>query len=245
MKKLTTLLLVLLTITLTGCGKSSGDPRLINAVNRLTEQFQTLQNKYDQLECERDELSAEIISLTSSNARLEQQLEDISSESKNTISSENQKTIDDLNSQIADLKKQLEDSYNNPNSTYLELQNKINTLNMDLQNYKDLADTAKNQVKDLQNQLADQIKLNSQNSSTATSSYLAIKFWPDGNTYSSSVNWYCDPNCTKSAGNSDSITITSYVVSEDKLSNGYTVYTCMSSGGLVYSSQYPYLTKNQ
>lgn len=194
---------------------------------------------------EKDELIAEIISLTSSNAKLEQQLEDISSESKNTISTENQKTIDDLNSQIADLKKQLEDSYNNPNSTYLELQNKINTLNMDLQNYKNLADTAKNQVKDLQNQLADQIKLNSQNSSTATSSYLAIKFWSDGNTYSSSVKWYCDPNCTKSAGNSDSITITSYVVSEDKLSNGYTVYTCMSSGGLVYSSQYPYLTKNQ
>ena len=245
MKKLTTLLLVLLTLTLTGCSKSSGDQRLINAVNRLTEQFQILQDKHDQLQCEKDELIAEIISLTSSNAKLEQQLEDISSESKNTISTENQKTIDDLNSQIADLKKQLEDSYNNPNSTYLELQNKINTLNMDLQNYKNLADTAKNQVKDLQNQLADQIKLNSQNSSTATSSYLAIKFWSDGNTYSSSVKWYCDPNCTKSAGNSDSITITSYVVSEDKLSNGYTVYTCMSSGGLVYSLQYPYLTKNQ
>lgn len=212
MKKLTTLLLVLLTLTLTGCSKSSGDQRLINAVNRLTEQFQILQDKHDQLQCEKDELIAEIISLTSSNAKLEQQLED---------------------------------SYNNPNSTYLELQNKINTLNMDLQNYKNLADTAKNQVKDLQNQLADQIKLNSQNSSTATSSYLAIKFWSDGNTYSSSVKWYCDPNCTKSAGNSDSITITSYVVSEDKLSNGYTVYTCMSSGGLVYSSQYPYLTKNQ
>lgn len=51
MKKLTTLLLVLLTLTLTGCSKSSGDQRLINAVNRLTEQFQILQDKHDQLQC--------------------------------------------------------------------------------------------------------------------------------------------------------------------------------------------------
>ena len=229
-------------MTLTGCGKNSGDTRLINAVNRLTMQFESLQENYNKLEAEKDELVAELITLTSDNARLEQQLEDISSESKNNTSSENQKTVDDLNSQIADLKKQLEDAYN-PNSTYLELQNKINTLSLDLQNYKDLANTAKDQVKELQNQLADQIKLNSQNSSTATSSYLAIKFWSDGDTYTSNVKWYCDPNCTNPAG--DNITITSCVVSEDKLSNGYTVYTCMSSKGLVYSSQYPYLTKNQ
>lgn len=145
-----------------------------------------------------------------------------------------QQTINSLNSQIADLKKQLQVA--SSSCTYPELQNRINVLTLDLQNYKQLVDT-------LQEQLAEQIALNNKSSSTAGSSYLAIKFWSDGFTYTANVKWYCDPNCTKSAG--DNITITSPVVSQDKLSNGYTVYTCMSTNGLVYSSQYPYLSKNK
>lgn len=229
MKKLTTLLLVLLIMTLTGCGKRQEDSRLINSVNILTKQFEQLQEKYDNLHSENDSLKDMNNILTSDNARLKQQLEDISSESK----SEDQKTIDNLNSQITDLKKQLEDAYNSPNSTYPELQSKINTLSLDLQNYKDLAKTAQEQVKHLQNQLAGQGN---------NDSYLKVKFWSDGNTYTSNVTWYSDPNCTKSIGNT--ITIISCVISEDRLSNSYTVYTCMSSEGLVYSSEYPYLTKN-
>ena len=77
MKKLTTLLLVLLIMTLTGCGKRQEDSRLINSVNILTKQFEQLQEKYDNLHSENDSLKDMNNILTSDNARLKQQLEDI------------------------------------------------------------------------------------------------------------------------------------------------------------------------
>lgn len=274
MKKFTTLLLVLLTLTLTGCGnkKNVNDPdQLLKQLDREMARVDEYKADVDKLEEENAELLAEIDSLTANNNTLKQKLDAVTEESESS-SSTDQQIITNLQKQVDDLKKQLEDAYNNKSTTsqigndssayqqtisslnaqitdlkkqlqtasssctYPELQNQINVLTMDLQNYKQLVDT-------LQKQLADQIALNSKNSSTATSSYLTIKFWSDGFTYTANVKWYCDPNCTKSAG--DSITISSPVVSQDKLSNGYTVYTCMSTNGLVYSSQYPYLSKNK
>lgn len=207
MKKMATLLLVLLTITLTGCGskKNVNDPdRLQKQLDREMARVDEYKADVDKLEEENAELLAEIDSLVANNNTLNQKLDAVTEKSESS-SSTDQQTITNLQKQVDDLKKQLVDT--------------------------------------LQKQLAEQIALNSKNSSTATSSYLTIKFWSDGFTYTANVKWYCDPNCTKSAG--DNITISSPVVSQDKLSNGYTVYTCMSTNGLVYSSQYPYLSKNK
>lgn len=240
MKKMATLLLlVLLTLALTGCGKQKNvnDPdRLLMQIDREMERADEYKADVDNLKEENAELLATIDSLTADNNNLKQKI-DANTAKSNSSSSTDQQTINNLTKQVEDLKKQLEDAYNSTSSnSYPELQNKINVLTLDLENYKKLVDT-------LNQQLADQIASNSQSSSTATSSYLAIKFWSDGNTYTANVKWYSDPNCTKSAGSN--ITIASPVVSQDKLSNGYTVYTCMSTNGLVYSSQYPYLTKNK
>lgn len=266
MKKLATLLLVLLTLSLTGCGskKNVNDrDRLLNQIDREMDRVDKYEDYIEKLEEENAELLVIIDGLTANNNTLNQQLDAVTSRSESSASSD-QQTINNLTKQVEDLKKQLDDAYNRTgtseagnsaavinslnaqiadlkkqlasSSSYPELQNKINVLTLDLENYKKLAEA-------LQKQLADQIALNSQNSSTATSSYLTVKFWSDGNTYTSNVKWYCDPNCTKSAG--DNITIISPIVSQDKLSNDYTVYTCMSTGGLVYSSKYPYLTKNK
>lgn len=254
-----TLLVVLLTLTisLTGCGKKNvNDPDLlISQLDREMARVDEYKSDVEKLEEDNAELLAKVDSLTADNNKLKQKIDAIT-EKSNSSSSTDQQTINNLTKQVEDLKKQLEDAYNNKSTTsqigsndstyqqtvstssssYPELQNRINVLTLDLQNYKQLVDN-------LQKQLADQIALNSQTSSTANSSYLATKFWSDGNTYTANVKWYSDPNCTKSAG--DNITITSPVASQDKLINGYTVYTCMSTNGLVYSSQYPYLTKNK
>lgn len=274
MKKMATLLLlVLLTLALTGCGKSKNvnDPdRLETEAAIEKKRAEDYRITVDKLTEEKAELLSQISSLTSDKAELYDQIIALKSQNQSSTTTD-QQTITNLQKQVDDLKKQLEDAYNKSNTsqvgndssvyqqtinslnsqiadlkrqlqvassscTYPELQNQINVLTMDLQNYKQSVDT-------LQKQLAEQIDLNRKNSSTATSSYLTIKFWSDGFTYTANVKWYCDPNCTKSAG--DNITISSPVVSQDKLSNGYTVYTCMSTNGLVYSSQYPYLSKNK
>lgn len=275
MKKMATLLVVLLTLTigLTGCGKENvNDPdRLISQLDREMARVDEYKSDVEKLKKENAKLLAEMGSLISDNNKLKQQVDTITSKSESSTATD-QQTIINLQKQVDDLKKQLEDVYNNKPATsqtgssasayqqtinnlntqitdlkrqleearlstsasYPELQNKINVLTLDLQNYKQLVDT-------LQKQLADQISLNSkQNSSTQNASYLSIKFWSDGNTYTANVTWYSDPNCTKTISD---VTITSPIVSTDKLSNNYTVYTCMSSNGLVYSSKYPYLTK--
>lgn len=74
-------------------------------------------------------------------------------------------------------------------------------------------------------------------------SYLAMKFWQDGNNYtSSSTTWHSDYNCSNKI--STPVVIVSPVVDQCTLENGYKVYACMSSNGLVYTSYYPYLIKS-
>lgn len=77
-----------------------------------------------------------------------------------------------------------------------------------------------------------------------SSSYLAQKFWFDGFNYSADTTWYSDISCKPEAKMNCSVTIISPIVDEMKQSNGYKVYVCMSDGGLVYSSTYPYLIRN-
>ncbi len=76
-----------------------------------------------------------------------------------------------------------------------------------------------------------------------SNSYLAQKFWFDGFNYSADTTWYSDISCKPESKMNCSVTIISPIVDEMKQSNGYKVYVCMSSSGLVYSSNYPYLVK--
>lgn len=75
-----------------------------------------------------------------------------------------------------------------------------------------------------------------------SNSYLAQKFWFDGNNYSADTTWYWDISC-KLETQMSCVTIISPIVDKMVQGNGYTVYVCMSSNGLVYSSSYPYLVK--
>lgn len=77
-----------------------------------------------------------------------------------------------------------------------------------------------------------------------SSSYLAQKFWFDGFNYSADTTWYSDISCKPETEMNCSVIIVSPIVDKMEQSNGYTVYVCMSSGGLVYSSTYPYLIRN-
>lgn len=76
-----------------------------------------------------------------------------------------------------------------------------------------------------------------------SSTYLSQKFWFDGFNYSADTTWYSDIACKPETKMNCSVIIISPIVDDMEQSNGYTVYVCMSSGGLVYSTSYPYLVK--
>lgn len=76
-----------------------------------------------------------------------------------------------------------------------------------------------------------------------SSTYLSQKFWFDGSNYSADTTWYSDIACKPETKMNCSVIIISPIVDKMEQSNGYTVYVCMSSGGLVYSTSYPYLVK--
>ncbi|MCI8361755.1 MAG: hypothetical protein HFJ41_01115 [Clostridia bacterium] len=76
-----------------------------------------------------------------------------------------------------------------------------------------------------------------------SNSYLAKKFWFDGFNYSADTTWYSDISCKPETKMNCSVIIISPIVDKMEQSNGYIVYVCMSSGGLVYSTSYPYLVK--
>lgn len=79
----------------------------------------------------------------------------------------------------------------------------------------------------------------------SSDSYLAMKFWSDGNNYvgSSTVTWYSDYYCSKPI--TSNVTIISPTIDRLTLSNGHLIYICMSSNGLVFSSENPYLIVKQ
>lgn len=76
-----------------------------------------------------------------------------------------------------------------------------------------------------------------------SNSYLAQKFWFDGFNYSADTKWYSDISCKSESKMNCSVIIISPVVDPMEQDNGYKVYSCMSSSGLVYSSTYPYLIR--
>lgn len=216
MKKLATLLLTLLTATLiTGCSNKSAEiDRLVKKVDREEKRVSELNEINDKL--------------ILANLKLQEQID-------------LQQTIKDLKQENADLKNQLANSKTSSSSSASssnsssssninDLRNQINVLNADLSNYKSKCEI-------LQQQLDSQIAVNKNYTST---SYLSVKFWSDGNTYSCKTTWYSDIACTKKIAND--VVITSPIVDAIEQSNGYTAYCCMSTTGLVYSSSRPYLS---
>lgn len=283
MKKLTTLLLTILTcILISGCGSSSTVARLERQVDREIERANLAEADKAKYEAENEELRAELdaahinlLDYIDEIQYLEDKLEDSSDSSasnqdtidelekenkdlKNEVSSLKSKlansseadllaTIENLNSQIASknkeissLQAQLNAAKNNAystsnNATIVQLQNQINTLTIDLQNYKTTAEI-------LRQQLDAQIAVNkNQSIQSAYSSYVAIKFWSDGkNYYTKKTVWYSDSYCSNKLASQD-IIITSPTIDKFEASNGYTVYCCMSNAGLVYTSTRPNL----
>jgi len=77
--------------------------------------------------------------------------------------------------------------------------------------------------------------------SNYSNDYLSMKFWSDGNNYvgSSTVTWYSDYYCSKQV--TSNVIIVSPIIDKMKLSNGNTVFVCMSSNGLVFTAKDPYL----
>ena len=122
----------------------------------------------------------------------------------------------------------------------LELQAEIDNLKIQLSEkdttIKDLSEQLESNDTTTQNLVKYEVNY------SQSSSYLAMKFWIDGSRYSTSDTiWYSDCFCSNKITNS--VTIVSPIVDKSELSNGYTVYSCMSSNGLVYTSSYPYLIK--
>lgn len=176
-----------------------------------------------------------------------QQISNLEKQLENCSDTDLLATIDNLNSQIdsknkeiSNLQAQLNFAKNNSystsnNSTVAKLQNQINVLTLDLQNYKTLSET-------LRKQLDDQINVNkNQSIQSAYSSYVSIKFWSNGkNYYTKNTVWYSDSYCSKKLASQD-IVIISPTIDRFEASNGYIVYCCMSNVGLVYTSSQPSL----
>lgn len=224
MKKLATLLLTLLAATLiTGCSNKSLEIKRLRDKLEIEERRSTgLLSEVDKLKDDKLELSAQIDSLNREIVKLTQGSSDLKVENA------------DLKNQLANSKTSSSSSASSSNSSSSsninDLRNQINVLNADLSNYKSKCEI-------LQQQLDSQIAVNK---NYTTTSYLSVKFWSDGNTYSCKTTWYSDIACTKKIAND--VVITSPIVDAIEQSNGYTAYCCMSTTGLVYSSSRPYLS---
>lgn len=223
MKKLATLLLTLLAATLiTGCSNKSLEIKRLRDKLEIEERRSTgLLIEVDKLKDDKLELSAQIDSLNREIVKLTQGSSDLKVENA------------DLKNQLANSKTSSSSSASSSNSSNAninDLRNQINVLNADLSNYKSKCEI-------LQQQLDSQIAVNK---NYTTTSYLSVKFWSDGNTYSCKTTWYSDIACTKKIAND--VVITSPIVDAIEQSNGYTAYCCMSTTGLVYSSSRPYLS---
>lgn len=224
MKKLATLLLTLLAATLiTGCSNKSLEIKRLRDKLEIEERRSTgLLSEVNKLKDDKLKLSAQIDSLNREIVKLTQASSDLKVENA------------DLKNQLANSKTSSSSSASSSNSSSSsninDLRNQINVLNADLSNYKTKCEI-------LQQQLDSQIAVNKNYTST---SYLSVKFWSDGNTYSCKTTWYSDIACTKKITND--VVITSPIVDAIEQSNGYTAYCCMSTTGLVYSSSRPYLS---
>ena len=228
MKKLATLLLTLLAATLiTGCSNKSLEIKRLRDKLEIEERRSAgLLSEVNNLKDDKLKLSAQIDSLNREIVKLTQGSSDLKVENA------------DLKNQLANSKTSSSSSASSSNSSSSsninDLRNQINVLNADLSNYKSKCEI-------LQQQLDSQIAVNK---NSAATSYIANKFWYDGNTYTSpKTTWYSKITCESGSKITGDVIIVSPNVDPFKQSNGYTVYCCMSTNGFVYSSNTPYLTK--
>lgn len=144
-------------------------------------------------------------------------------------SDKNEERVKELVAQVNELNGQLEDA----NSQIDELTNELN----------DQLENANSQINELTQELEEKTTpVNCSIDYDESTSYLAIKFWlTDEALIDPNITWYTDCYCSKKY--SGTPTIVSPTVDTLDLSNNITVYACMSSEGLLYSSQYPYLYK--
>lgn len=110
-----------------------------------------------------------------------------------------------------------------------------------VENLQKKLDSEKKKNASLSKKLEDAQKENEESSTTTTSStnYLKIKYWFDDKNYTLSdeeQKLYKDPYLSKKV--SSKRVFVSSTISEEQLENGQTVYSGMTSKGLVYSSSY-------
>lgn len=145
----------------------------------------------------------------------------------------------------------LSKDYDNLKASYDENQRLLQTANPELQELKqkvfslqDELNTEKEKTSSLKKKLKQQKATKKEETkSTAalssTSNYLKIKYWTDGKNYilsNEEQKLYKDPYLSKKV--SSKRIFVSSTVSEESLENGQTVYSAMTSEGLVYSSEY-------
>lgn len=262
MKKTSIILLVtLVTLSLTGCGDKDKIRDLkaeIKAQNKsigeLELDLEAERAKTAQLTAEKElllllsddylEESESLDSLSSDYRTKIAELEAENKELKKQINASYSTSESDLQSQVNALTAELE-NYKKENSTLRQqvgntsnyaLQNQINVLTAELENYKKVNEILQQQLSDAQKALSTHVQSNS-------SSYISIKFWSDGNLYvSEKTVWYSDQNCRNELSN-ENVIIVSPIIDKTELKNGYLVYTCLSTDGLVYSAYNPRLVK--
>lgn len=222
MKKIVLFLFsLLICLSITGCGNTHSLKIDLNKQTKRAEAAESALNEltedYDALLAQVDELNEELKKQKDESKRLND-------------------TIDTYQTTLEELETSLKNSASN--EQLQTKQSQIDTLTADLNNYKAVNEILNQQIAELQANKQPKQQIN-----YPDESYIELKFWTDGNNYKSDkITWYSDPYCSKAI--SGEVIIISPTVSEDKLNNSYTVYTCLSSTNcLVYSSRYPWLQK--
>lgn len=79
--------------------------------------------------------------------------------------------------------------------------------------------------------------------STQAANYVALTFYPDpdGKRFSAKNKWYSSPLCSDTDEIKGNVVMISDVVKTEKLNNGFKFYSCMSTNGLVFAREKPYL----
>lgn len=225
--------ILLVSIMLTGCGKKK-NTYTQDDIDRLVQQVNREIERKDEYKQDLDEANEEIATQLATITHLEAELaeKDSTIYSLNSDISNKDEKISLLEEEVSQ-KDELLSSLDSEASTIVSLQSEISK--------KD------EEIKDLKQKLKDAsptVIIYSVDPGDS-SSYLSQKFRFDGFNYSADTSWYSDISCKSEFEVSDVIIISPIV---DKIEyidgyNYYTVYSCMSNKGLVYTINYPSLLK--
>lgn len=141
------------------------------------------------------------------------------------------KRYDFLEKDYYNLKTAYDENQKSAKPELQELKQKVSSLQDELNTEKEKTSSLKKKIKKTQKK--------NKVTTSSTQNYLQIKYWFDDKNYQLSdeeQKLYKDPYLSKKVS-SQSIFV-SPTVSEEELENGQTVYSAMTSKGLVYSSSY-------